>query len=151
MLRTLPDTAVHNYRKCELTVLCCCVVRVAAVENASCTLFRCLVLLGRSYPAVNIDTYIRRHHLHAGRYLFRLQRHAIVDSITHERESEKIIYAASIFPPGSCHSPIAAPITFWMSFCKHYRTQRNIIIKATLSCTSCTYSLAVSLCLLSSY
>lgn len=65
------------------------------VHRANGEAARCMLhIAGGSEPAVNIDTYIHMHRLHAGRYLFRLQRHIIVHSRyvcahTHSTKGEK--------------------------------------------------------------
>ena len=58
-------------------------------------LFKPSHIVSRSDPAVKTDTYIHMHRLHAGRYLFSLQRHMIVHSSTRtvqEQQKEEDVY-----------------------------------------------------------
>lgn len=105
---------------------------------ACCMLFRPTNIVSRSEPAVNTDTYIQMHCLHAGRYLFRLQRHIIVHSSAHivqekERKSRMHInICVYLVSPGSFKIQIDLPLTSHILFCKHFHTQTILIIKVTV-------------------
>lgn len=85
-----PDTVMYSFRGCVLAVLCCSAAAAEPFgEAACCMLFRPSHTVSRSEPAVNTDTYIHMHRLHAGRYLFRLKRHMIVHSSAHTHTVRK--------------------------------------------------------------
>lgn len=84
----------HSCVEFDVLCLCCCAaalpVQSCWCEAACCMLFRPSHIVSRSEPAVNTDTYIHMHRLHAGRYLFKPQRHMIAHStVAHTQYEER--------------------------------------------------------------
>lgn len=114
----------------------------------------------RSCPAVNTDSCIHMHHLHAGRFLFGLQRWLF--TVAHKqynwRGGESWIYmgvCVHLVSPASFWIQIDLPLISWILFCKHSHTQSTIIIKdavrshlLSLSFTASAFLSPFSLCLL---
>lgn len=135
----LPHTVVDKFRKC---VSACVVLQRclcgAVGEAACCMLFRHSHIVSRSDPAVKTYTYIHMHRLHAGRYLFRLQRHMIVHSgahTVHEQERKENVYEYSIcvyLVPSHTYQIQIRSTSNLNGYFVNIPTQSTIIIKDTV-------------------